>query len=93
MTTDININRPEPIVSEKKLEIFSRATDVKRTIKSLEAGKPILITEFYSNGLFLLKELQIHLKRKFPNKTFQEQREYRSEYHRLSNLILVEIDD
>jgi len=93
MTTDININRPEPIVSGKKLELFSRASDVKRTIKTLESGKPVLITEFYSNGLFLLKELQIKLKKKLPNKTFQEQREYRSEYHKLSNLILIEIDD
>ena len=93
MTTDINVNKPEPILSGKQLELFNRTTDVKLTIKSLEAGKPILITAFYSNGLLLLKELQMHLKRKLPNKTYQEQREYRSEYRKLSNLILIEIVD
>jgi len=93
MTTDINVNRPEPILPGKQLALFNRATDVKLTIKALEAGKPILITAFYSNGLLLLKELQMHLKRKLPNVSFQEQREYRSEYRKLSNLILIEIAD
>ena len=73
--------------------MFNRATDVKHTIKVLEAGNPVLITEFYSNGLILLKELHMHLKTKLPNKSFQEQRAYRSEYHKLSNLMLIEIAD
>ncbi len=94
MTSEINVNKPEPIfISEKQLELFNRASDVKSTIKTLEAGKPVLITAYYSNGLSLLRELQLHLKRKFPNKSFQEQRKYRSEYHKLSNLILIEIAD
>ena len=93
MITDINVNKPTPILSEKQLELFNRATDVKHTIKVLEAGNPVLITEFYSNGLILLKELHMHLKTKLPNKSFQEQRAYRSEYHKLSNLMLIEIAD
>ncbi len=91
MITDIAIKKPEPIVFGKHLELFTRASNSKRTIKVLEAGKPVLITAFYSNGLLLLKELQMHLKRKLPNKSFHEQRAYRSEYHKLSNLILIEI--
>ncbi len=93
MITDIDTNKPEPIVFEKQLEFFDRATDVRLTIKALEAGKPILITAFYSNGLLLLKALKIYLKRKLPNESFQEQREYRAAYHKLSNLILIEIVD
>lgn len=94
MISEINVNKPEPIISsDKQLELFNRSIDIKETIKSLEAGKPVLITAFYSNGLLLLKELQFHLKRKFPNDSFKEQREFRSEYHKLSNLILVEIVD
>ncbi len=93
MITDINVNKPEPIVSEKQLELFNRTSDIKLTIKLLETGNPVLITTFYSNGMLLLKELQMHLKRKFPNKSFQEQREYRAEYRKLSNLILIEIAD
>ncbi len=53
--TDIKVNKPEPILSGKQLELFNRTTDVKLTIKALEAGKPVLITAFYSNGLLLLK--------------------------------------
>ena len=93
MNTDIALNRPEPIVSEKKLELFNRSSDVKLTIKALKTGKPVLITAFYSNGLFLLKELEMHLKRNLPNKYFLEQRAFRSEYRKLSNLILIEIAD
>ena len=92
MITDMDVNKPEPIViSGKKIELFNRSTDIEQTIKVLELGKPVLIIAFYSNGLLLLKELKLHLKRKLPNKSFQEQREYRSEYHKLSNLILIEI--
>ena len=93
MMTDLKINKPEPIVSDKQLELFNSTSEVKGTINALEAGKPVLITAFYSNGLSLLKELQIHLKRKYPNKTFKEQRVYRAAFHKLSNLILIEIVD
>ena len=91
MTTDIKINRPEPIESGKQLAKFNRSTDIELTIRALEEGEQILITSFYSNGLTLLKELQMHLKSKFPNKSFQEQRKFRSEYRKLSNLILIEV--
>ena len=93
MRTDLKVNRPEPIVSEQQLELFYRATNVKQTIKALEAGNPVLITAFYSNGLLLLLELQMYLKNKLANNTFKEQREFRSQYRKLSNLILIEIKD
>lgn len=91
MITEIEINKPAPIALGQKAESFKRGTDIPITIKALEAGKSILITEFYSNGLSLLQELHTYLTKKFPNKSFKEQRKYRSEYHRLSNLILIEI--
>jgi len=93
MITEINANKPQPIVSEKQLDIFDNTKDVKLTIKTLKAGKQVLITAYYSNGLLLLKELKLHLKRNMPNKSFQEQRKFRSEFHKLSNLILIDIAD
>ncbi len=93
MITDIEVNKPTPITSGKKAGLFNRSTHVQSAIKVLEAGNPILITEFFNNGLSLLRELKMHLNKKFPNKSFQEQREYRSEYYKLSNLILIEIVD
>lgn len=93
MISDIEVNKPEPIVSGKKIELFKRGTDIKYVIKVLNAGKPILIKEFYNNGMLLLRELHRYLSKKIPNTSFQEQRIYRSEYRKLSNLILIEIVD
>ena len=94
MITIKDINKPEPILAKgKELELFSRSSDVRATIKTLEAGKPVLVTAFYSNGLTLLNDLKTHLKRKFPNKTFKEQRAYRDAYRKLSLLILIEISE
>ena len=91
MNTDIKVNKPEPIAPGEEIKLFNRGTDIQFSIEALEAGEPILITGFYSNGLLLLEELHKHLDLKFPNKSYQEQRAYRSEYHKLSNLILIEI--
>jgi len=93
MISDININKPEPIVLGNQLEVFDGVTDIKKAVKALEYGKQVLITEFYSNGLLLLNGIKDRLKRKMPNKTFKEQRAYREEYHKLSNLIIIEIKD
>ena len=91
MITDIHVNKPEPFLPEQPLAQFNKSINITRTIKGLEAGKPIQITEYYSNGLLLLNELHKHLK--LPNKTFQEQRAYRSAYRELSNLVYIKISD
>ena len=94
MISHKDIYKPTPITSSKaQLEVFNRSSDVNGIIRSLESGRPVLITAFYSNGLTLLKELKIHLKRKFSNKTFKEQRAYRDAYRKLSLLILIEISE
>ncbi len=93
MSSDIQVHKPTAMMAKENLAIFNRSTDVKQTIKALEAGKPVLITAFYSNGLFLLKELHSYLKKKLPNESFKEQRAYRAHYQKLSNLIFIEIAD
>lgn len=93
MSTDMQINKPDPVVLEGNALSFKRGTDIALAIETLEAGNPVLITEFFNNGLSLLYELQAHLQRKFPKKTFIDQREYRAAYQKLSNLILLEIVD
>ena len=91
MITDIDLNKPEPLVIGEKLKSFNHETEVGLTIEALEQGKSILIKEFYNDGISLLQDLHKYLKLKSPNRSFQEQHQYRSEYHRLSNLILLEI--
>lgn len=93
MNSEIKVNRPEPISVPEDIAIFNREADVKSTIKTLEAGNYVLITEFYNNGAVLLKEIQYHLNKTFSNTTFKEQRAYRAAYHKLSNLIVIEIVD
>jgi len=65
MITDIAINKPEPFLPKQPLPQFNRSINVHRAIKGLESGKPILITEFYSNGLALHNELHNHLKKTY----------------------------
>lgn len=93
ISTNLKVNRPEPIKQGVKTRSFIRGTDIQETINALYAGEYILIEEFYSNGLALLNELRLYLKKKHPNKSFQEQREFRSEYRRLSNLFLMQIKE
>ena len=93
MIKDIVANKPEAISADTKTESFNRGMDVQYAIEALEAGNFLLITEFYKNGLSLLHELKIHLNHKLPNKSFQEQRAYRSAYQKLSNRVLIEIAD
>jgi SAM-dependent methyltransferase len=90
---DSKLNRPEPIVTSENMYFFNASSNVATTINTLESGKPILIIDLYSNGLLLLKELRAYLGKKMPNKSFTEQREYRAAYRKLSNLILIEIED
>ncbi len=90
---NLQANRPEPITTEDEVILFKRGTDVDSTIKSLLEGKNVLIDEFYNNGLALLNELQTYLNKKHSNESFQEQREYRSEYRNLSNRILIDVKE
>lgn len=92
MNSELQVIKPEPIkVGAKEVTLFQDGTDVKSTIKTLEAGNFVVIEGFYSDGLLLLKELKNHLRKKLPNTSFKEQREYRSVYRTLSNLILIEV--
>ena len=90
---NIEVNKPAPIAVGKEIESFKRGINVKQTIEALEAGTPILITEFYNNGLTLLNEIQKHLDKTYSNESFKDQRAYDSEYNKLSNLLLIEITD
>jgi Methyltransferase small domain len=93
INTDPKANRPEPINPKSEIGIFVEGSDIQETIDALLSGKHILVEGVYSNGLTLLKELQAYLKKKQPNESFQGQREFRSEYRKLSNLILLQVKE
>jgi len=89
--TDIEVNKPTPIEITEKPFSFEHGMEPKPCIEALKKGKMVLITDYYSDGLSLLEELHKHLK--LPNKSLKEQRKYRSEFQKLSNLILLGIKD
>ncbi|WP_339903295.1 methyltransferase [uncultured Cyclobacterium sp.] len=91
MIKAIHPNKPEPFVFARACAKFNEETDVLLTIQLLEAGNPVLISGRYSNGLMLLKALKTHLQKRFTQKSFQDQCEYRSAYQKLSSLVLIEI--
>ncbi len=93
MIAEIKVNKPEPIIVLEELNSYNSRSDLESTIQGLRMGKSISINGFYNEGLSLLKGIHRFLRLSLPNKSFLEQREFRAEYHKLSNLILIEIVD
>ncbi|NPA44315.1 MAG: methyltransferase, partial [Chlorobi bacterium] len=54
-------------------------------------GYNILILDFYSTGLTILNELKKYLRKKYKSKSFNEERNFRNEFHKLSNHVFLEI--
>lgn len=93
MNSALNVTKPVAITVTDKLQSFTKGNDIEVLIESLLLGNFVLINGFYSDGLFLLKEIHKHLNSKLPNKTFKEQQTYRAEYFKLSNLLLIKVLD
>jgi len=89
----LQANRPEPVKAGNRIGSFIRESDVQETIQALLAGEQILIEEFFSNGLYLLRELTNYLEDTMPHESFLEQRAFRSEFRKLSNLILIHVKE
>lgn len=89
----LKVTKPKPINSKAKFDHFNRGGDTQETINTLLSGKYVLIDGFYNDGLNLLSAIQSYLKQKHANQSFQEQRAFRSKYRKLSNLILIEINE
>ncbi|MEO6348370.1 MAG: methyltransferase [Aquaticitalea sp.] len=91
MSTNLKLNKPTPIAIGENVQYYQYGSEVGATLSALKLGKMVLVKEFYSDGLTLLEELHRDLKLTLPNKSFQEQRAYRAEYRKLSNLIVLEV--
>ncbi len=93
MTSELKINKPKPIIVPNNAVSFSRVSEINPAIRTLLSGDYIVITEFFSDGTSLLNNIHKYLRRNLLNKTFKEQQEYREAYHKLSNLVLLEVVD
>lgn len=86
---EIQLNRPEPIISNMEVMPFDRQTDPQMAIEAMLEGHCVLIIDFFSSGLTVLNALKQYVKIKNADLSFQGQRDYRSEFRELSHRILV----
>ena len=92
-TEALKADRPEIITTEVDAIHFYRKMDTKDTVAQMIEGKYVIVEEFYSNGLQVLNELRKNLLRKFKDKSFQGQRNYRDAYKKASHRLLLKIKD
>lgn len=88
---EIKAVRPEPILSNMDVVPFDRQMDPQIAIDAIVEGYHVLVVDFYSSGLVLLKTLKDYLKNQHPDESFQGQREFRSAFYNLSQQILLVI--
>lgn len=88
---EIKINRPEPIVTDIDVVPYKKNDDPIYAVGDLLKGYNVLVIDFYSTGLAILNELKKYLRKQYSNKTYKGERIYRSEYNKLSKLLLIEI--
>ncbi len=90
---EIPVNRPEPIVSDIDVVPFDRSMNPGGAVGALVEGYVVLVVDVYSSGLTLLQELKSYLTNIHSNRTFIEQRNFRSDFHELSNRIVIEVSN
>ncbi len=89
----IKARRPEPITAEIEVMPYHRGINPKQAVEALEGGLFVLIEDVYSSGLEVLKALKNHLRHRYTEDSFQDQRKFRAAFRELSHKILVEIGD
>ncbi len=89
----IEVNRPEPIVSDIDVVAYKRRMDPQIAVEALVDGDYVLIVDFYSSGLTILNELNRYLKNRYSDKSFRGQRDFRSEFRKLSHRLLLQVNN
>ncbi|MEA3446179.1 MAG: methyltransferase [Bacteroidota bacterium] len=90
---EIQVNRPEPIISDIDVVPYKRRMGPQTAIEDLVDGYYVLIVDFYSSGLTVLSELKKYLKSQYSDQSFQGQRNFRSVFRELSHRILLKINN
>ncbi|MCD4793340.1 MAG: class I SAM-dependent methyltransferase [Bacteroidales bacterium] len=90
---EIQVNRPEPIISDIEVVPYKRRENPQFAVEDIVAGYYVLIVDFYSSGLTILKELKKYLNKKYSDQSYKGQRDYRSAFRKLSHRLLLEINN
>ena len=89
--TNIALTRPQAITQELDVFVCKRKSNAAEALQMLRDGHYVLIADYYSTGLSLLRMLKDELESHLPHHTYDEQREFRSTYRKLSHQIIVPI--
>jgi SAM-dependent methyltransferase len=87
----ISPNRPEAILSDLDVVAYKKQMKAAYAVEALEEGYYVLVLDYFSSGLEIVNELKRYLQQKYPQKTHQQQLEYRKNYRDLSHRILMEV--
>ena len=87
----ISPNRPEAILSDLDVVAYKKQMKAAYAVEALEEGYHVLVLDYFSSGLEIVNELKQYLHQKYPQKTHQQQLEYRKNYRDLSHRILMEV--
>lgn len=90
-STDLTINRPEPITETIPVLEYYKEIDPKQAVNELLEGNYVLIADQFSSGLLVLNALKERLFKNQPKQTFENQRNLRDAYRKASQLLLIEI--
>lgn len=90
---EIEINRPDIIVDDIEVVLYKRTMDPRMAVNKLKNGKYVLIMDYYSSGLMILNELKHQLSKKYDSQSFQAQRNFRADFKKLSNRLLLVVNN
>lgn len=86
-------NRPKPIITDIDVIGYHKGMETSYAVEALVEGYFVLVLDFYSSGLEILKELKKELLQQYSGNSFKTQRNYREKYNQLSNCLLLEVSD
>ena len=90
---DLTINRPKPLVEDIPVLEYSKQVDPRYAVEALLEGNHVLIADQFSSGIAVLEALKKQLSKNSTNDSFKGQRNYREEYRKASQLLLIEVSD
>lgn len=92
-SSDLTVNRPEPITENIPVLEYSKSIDPKYAVEALLEGNHVLIADQFSSGIAVLDELKKKLSKSKSDDSFNSQRNYRDAFRKTAQLLLIEIAD
>jgi len=87
----IQAQRPEPLSQDTGTVPFQSGTGPDKAVQALVDGKYVLIDDLYSSGLIIVRELKNTIKNSHSDRSFQGQRDFRSQFRKLSHHLLLPV--